>query len=640
MARLSLCLIAKNEEQLLPGCLESVKGIADELIVVDTGSTDRTVDLARAAGARVISHPWADDFAAPRNAALKAATGDWVLHLDADERLTPAAGAKLIAAMKSGGFVCGMLPLHDATRLDAPVAEVLSGKARLADPIFLPRLLKKTPDLEYRGIVHEGVTEWLTRQRMSLRYLDADIIHLGNVPSLRKALSKGRRNIELLEKRCALEPDSAVPWGYLALELIKAGEREKAWSAIEAGWAIAKRRPAGQTVLRLADARAMLQLERGDAAGVLETVALAVEVDGPQPDLYFLRGCALELEGMRGAAGTRARTRRLDEALECFEQAQRPVRGAPFAQFMEGVNGWSALVHQGNTLLALGRHVEARKAFTEAVSLKPDALEAHVGFAEAVLECGDAQAALEACRPAMGDEPDGWLIAAACALELGSPQDAKALFTSACERGAKGYLSPHRSARHTELACVVAATMGRPILGPGVVGALGGLMARAATPLVATQRYARELKLLVLAVVQSGQTALLEPLFEPRAEAMFPGIVAELAKLGIEAEGTRDEAIIEVPNAWAEAWLAACGNARLRVKRCDLHAIRTGALELPWPAVLADPVPAVRRLMAALGEAHDEALIRHVIENYPGGRDAGAAADPRRAPPGNTGVAS
>jgi len=632
MGRLSLCLIAKNEEQLLPGCLDSVKGIADELIVVDTGSTDHTVEIAVAAGARVVTHPWQDDFAAPRNAALRAATGDWVLHLDADERLTPEAGEKLRAAMKSGGFVCGMMPLHDATRLDAPFADVLSGKARLADPIFLPRLLKKTPDLEYRGIVHESVTEWLVRQRMNLRYLDADIIHLGNVPSLRAGKAKSRRNIELLEKRCALEPDSVVPYGYLALELIKAGERERAWSTVDRGWAIALRRPAGQTVLRLADARATLQLERGDAAGVLETVALAVELEGPQPDFFFLKGCALELEGMRAPAGTRARTRRLDEALECFEQAQRPARGAPFAQFMEGVNGWSALVHQGNTLLALGRTPEARKAFTEAVALKPDALEAHVGVAEAMLECGDARGALKACEPAMGGEPDGWLIAAACALELGSPKDAQVLFTHACARGAKGYLSPHRSVRHAELACVVAATLGRPILGPGATGVLGGLMSRAAMPLQVHTSYSRALRTLVNAVVASGHGALLEPLFEPRAAAMFPGIVGELAKLGVEADGRLDDAVIEVPNAWAEQWLAACANPRLKVKRCDRHVIRTGALELPWPAVLADPVPAVRRLMAVLGEAHDETLIRHVVDHYPGG---GAAARP-----GKTGAAT
>ncbi|MBK7859037.1 MAG: glycosyltransferase [Archangiaceae bacterium] len=618
MTRLSLCMIARNEEQLLQGCLDSVKGVVDEVIIVDTGSTDRTRDIALKAGAKVIDQPWHDDFAAPRNAALNAATGDWVLQLDADERLTPQAGAALKAALKKGGFACGMLRLHDATGFDVPFADVLSGKSRIADPVYLPRLLKRTADLEYRGVIHESVSDWLVRQRMSLTYVEADIIHFGNVPALRQGKAKSRRNIELLEKRCTLEPDSMVPFGYLALELLKAGDRARAQQIVEQGWRIAERRPEHQTVLRLADARATLQLERGDADGVLETVALAETIEGAQPDLSFLKGCALELRGMRAAFGSRARQRQLDEALTCFEDAQRPRTGSHFAQYMEGVNGWSALVHQGNTLLALGRSTEARKLFADAISLKPDALEAHVGLAEAELDCGNAERALKGCEPALSDDPDGWLIAAWCAVALDSPQDAQTLFGNACARGKKGYLSPHRQQRHAELACIISASLGRPIHGPGVTGAITGVMARAAMPLARHEDFARPLSLLMRAVLAANQTHLLEPLFEPRAEAMFPGIVRALARLGIEADGQRDPAIVEVPNAWAEGWIRACQNPRLIVKRCDRHVVRVGTLELKWAQVLADPVPAVRTLMATLGEAHDDLLLRYLIDNYPG----------------------
>src|SRR5262252_4050456 len=87
---LALCVIAKNEERFIRECLESARDFVDEMIVVDTGSTDRTREIARECGARVEEFVWCDDFAAARNASIDAATTDWILVLDADERLDPA----------------------------------------------------------------------------------------------------------------------------------------------------------------------------------------------------------------------------------------------------------------------------------------------------------------------------------------------------------------------------------------------------------------------------------------------------------------------------------------------------------------------------------------------------------------------
>jgi tetratricopeptide (TPR) repeat protein len=84
---LSLCAIVKNEEVHLPRCLESVRGLVDEIVIVDTGSTDRTEEVARSFGARVYHFPWQDDFSLARNVSLEHATGEWVLVLDADESI-------------------------------------------------------------------------------------------------------------------------------------------------------------------------------------------------------------------------------------------------------------------------------------------------------------------------------------------------------------------------------------------------------------------------------------------------------------------------------------------------------------------------------------------------------------------------
>src|SRR5690349_7953622 len=85
--RVSLTLIVKNEEHNLPACLASAADLVAEVIVVDTGSTDRTKEAAARFGARIFDFPWIDDFAAARNEALRHATGDWILWLDADDRI-------------------------------------------------------------------------------------------------------------------------------------------------------------------------------------------------------------------------------------------------------------------------------------------------------------------------------------------------------------------------------------------------------------------------------------------------------------------------------------------------------------------------------------------------------------------------
>src|SRR6185437_14264466 len=82
-SRLSVCLIVKNEEKFIAQCLKSVQGLAQQIVVVDTGSTDRTIEIAREHGAEIHSFTWCDDFSAARNAMLEHVTGDWVLALDA-----------------------------------------------------------------------------------------------------------------------------------------------------------------------------------------------------------------------------------------------------------------------------------------------------------------------------------------------------------------------------------------------------------------------------------------------------------------------------------------------------------------------------------------------------------------------------
>jgi glycosyltransferase involved in cell wall biosynthesis len=130
-AATSLTMIVKNEEANLPTCLESVRGLFDEIVVLDTGSKDRTAEIARSFGARVFDFVWVDDFAAARNAALARAKGDYAFWLDADDLIEPTERAKLetlLAQLRAGGtmpaFVvrCACDPGPDGERLWSPRA--------------------------------------------------------------------------------------------------------------------------------------------------------------------------------------------------------------------------------------------------------------------------------------------------------------------------------------------------------------------------------------------------------------------------------------------------------------------------------------------------------------------------------------
>src|SRR6056297_1597902 len=87
--KLSLCMIVKNEEKMLAECLQSVADVVDEMIIVDTGSTDKTIDIAKKYKAEIHTFDWNGDFSAARNESIKYASGNWILWMDADERLNP-----------------------------------------------------------------------------------------------------------------------------------------------------------------------------------------------------------------------------------------------------------------------------------------------------------------------------------------------------------------------------------------------------------------------------------------------------------------------------------------------------------------------------------------------------------------------
>jgi len=211
--RLAICMIAKNEAEFIVGAVESVRDLADEIIVVDTGSTDDTVALARAAGARVEFFPWIGDFSAARNASLSYATADWVICLDADERLQRSSFSSVRAVMEE---------VRDPHRVVCVRIMNYTREGRFLSDGFSGRMFRNVPTMRFHGRVHEEVGG--DRSDVATDYrLDILFDHYGADPAVMREKAKDARNIELLEARLKEKPDDLLTWFYLGSQHAVAG---------------------------------------------------------------------------------------------------------------------------------------------------------------------------------------------------------------------------------------------------------------------------------------------------------------------------------------------------------------------------------------------------------------------------------
>ena len=298
--KLSVCLIVKNEEKFIGQCLKSVRELASQIVVVDTGSTDRTVEIAKEFGAEVHTFAWCDDFSAARNAALEHATGDWVLMLDADEELSAEGREKLKSAMNNPAVMAWRLPIVDGGR----EADGCS---------YVPRLYRNAPGLFYIGRVHEQVfssievrrAEWGLENRIG----DATLIHHGYTVELTRDRKKVERNLQLLERAIQELPDEPHLLMNLGLELARSGREAEALARYQEAFKILSSKPAAEIVPELRETLLMQLCARLTAAKrfdeVVRTLAspLAGMNGGLTASLHFSLGLShLELRQFSEAA--------------------------------------------------------------------------------------------------------------------------------------------------------------------------------------------------------------------------------------------------------------------------------------------------------------------------------------------------
>ena len=201
MQTISLCMIVKNEEKFLQKCIKSAQPLVDEIVIVDTGSTDKTMDIALEQGAKVYQHPWQNSFSKARNHALKYVTGDWVLQLDADEELE----AQDIPLTRQ---------LVQSFDYHAIYVAIYNYLPRGRSKLYFPRLFRRGK-AHYEGIVHNQVV-----YEGKPLYSEIRIHHYGyNLPT-EKMVVKYERSRKLLEEQLAADPENIFAW-YNLIRLYK-----------------------------------------------------------------------------------------------------------------------------------------------------------------------------------------------------------------------------------------------------------------------------------------------------------------------------------------------------------------------------------------------------------------------------------
>lgn len=337
---LSLCMIVRDEEARLGRCLESVKDAVDEIVILDTGSTDGTKAVARRYTDRVYDYAWKDDFADARNTSFSYASKPFILWLDADDVLDPGEAEKLRALKPrlDERVDAVMLPYHYAYGPDGRPSLVFERE----------RIVRRAAGFAFSGVVHEAMAVG-----GNVLHEDIAVRHTGQ-----HGERSNRRNLSIYEAWLARGRSlSARDWYYYARELKSAGETERAEAAFAAflemdGWSVNR-----QDAL-LMRGECLMQLGHGQEAK--RSFFAAMEHGAPRAEaLCALGACFLAEEDLRAAAHW------YRAALLC----EPPQASCAFT--FPDAYGYIPLMQLCVILSRLGKDVEASKMNEQALLLRP-----------------------------------------------------------------------------------------------------------------------------------------------------------------------------------------------------------------------------------------------------------------------------
>ena len=368
---LSLSMIVRNEEARLATCLASVKGFADEMVVIDTGSVDATVAVAEQAGACVEQMEWPGDFAPARNHALQYLKGDWVLVLDADEQLRPEVVPSLKALMAQPDVLVINLLRYEIGAAMAPYSSV-------------SRLFRRHPSIQwsrpYHSMIDESVQAILTSEphwRIA-NCSEPAILHDGYRPELLAGSDKADQLREAMESDLKRHPGDPYASAKLGGLLISEGRATEAIPLLRQGLegATAQSSERYELLLHLG-----LALTESDPDEAMASYRQALDIP---LDTRITLGARLNLA---------ARLMEQDQLDEAIQLTQTATQRAP-----EVALGWYNL---GLMLRKKGEIASALDAYGRSLALDPNNAACHQNHAVARLLGGDIEAARNGFRKAI-----------------------------------------------------------------------------------------------------------------------------------------------------------------------------------------------------------------------------------------------
>jgi tetratricopeptide (TPR) repeat protein len=390
--RVSLCMIARNEERFLPECLARARDAVDEIVLVDTGSTDRTVAIAESFGARVLHAPWTDDFSAPRNVGLQAATGDWILVLDADEFVQPGSCERIRELVRS----------RDALGYHLHFVNVYGNGKTLG--VMMVRLFRNLPGIRYENVIHEQVTPSLQRigapLGLVLASADVEVEHHGYTDEVMNERGKNERNERLFQKQLAQAPDDVYglyKYGDFLRRVPGRGADAKRMLdrclelILEGPPSLPRGLPYAGEVAALCALEAARAGDNERARTVLDT---ALRRFVPTPNLHYLAASLALSDG------------RAEDAIAHYRRCLAYRGQVLVVPIQDGITGHVSLAGIAQAWLSRGDLERAVPLLEQAIALEPSYEVAQLALSKAWLLRGDPARALRVLTSFLAAHPD------------------------------------------------------------------------------------------------------------------------------------------------------------------------------------------------------------------------------------------